>query len=292
MAGRFVHDGSDLCFVPRFAFMEGATYTIWTDGAPACDLARPKPELHPSAEVVAIHPDVVAVPRNLLRLYIHFSSPMSEGFAAAHVRLLDDAGRVLPGALLPAAQELWDPRHKRLTVLLDPARLKRGLAPHVQLGYALRRGAAFRVVVDAAYPDARGALLSRPAERRYDVVADERRRVDPVTWSIHPPARRSVDALGVRFDRPLDHALLARCLRVTDDRSRRVNGTIEITQGGLAWRFHPAAPWGAGTYWLVVDPILEDLAGNSVQRVFDRALGRAADAPGPATPVARPFVLR
>jgi hypothetical protein len=40
---------------------------------------------------------------------------------------------------------------------------------------------------------------------------------------------------------------------------------------------------------LVVDPALEDLAGNSVSRVFDRDLTRPVDAPRDARPVTLTF---
>jgi hypothetical protein len=40
---------------------------------------------------------------------------------------------------------------------------------------------------------------------------------------------------------------------------------------------------------LVVDPALEDLAGNSVTRVFDRDLTRPGDEPREARAVTLPF---
>ena len=41
---------------------------------------------------------------------------------------------------------------------------------------------------------------------------------------------------------------------------------------------------------LLVDPVLEDVAGNSVQRVFDRDLSSAEDAPRDQNgPVQLPF---
>ncbi len=43
--------------------------------------------------------------------------------------------------------------------------------------------------------------------------------------------------------------------------------------------FQPRAGWERG-YRVTVDPYLEDLAGNSLRRVFDRDLGRPEDAPG------------
>ena len=49
--------------------------------------------------------------------------------------------------------------------------------------------------------------------------------------------------------------------------------------GERSWRFAPDGAWDVGRYSLIVDPLLEDLAGNSLIRVFDRDLTRAEDAP-------------
>jgi hypothetical protein len=279
MAGEFIRDGGDVCFVPRFGFVDGMTYAITVDGLDAGVLIRPRPSRHPTTDVVEIRPSARRVPRNLLRLYVRFSAPMSEGYAARHIRLLDDAGEVLTGALFPTEQELWDGDRVRLTVLLDPARIKRGLAPHREAGYPLRPGEAFRVVVDAGFRDAGGAVLRAAAERRYDVGDDERRRVDPTTWALHTPRRGTVDPLGVGFGRPLDHGLLARCLTVTGPDGQGVHGRAEIGPEERSWRFTPRSPWAPGVHHLVVDPVLEDVAGNSVRRVFDRDLTRVEDDP-------------
>ena len=161
MAGRLVRDGDDVCFVPRFPFVDGTTYTVVVDGAVAAVLVRPRPDGPATTEVVGIHPTAGEVPRNLLRLYVPFSAPMSEGQAARHVRLVDDAGDELTGALLPTEHELWDGGRRRLTVLLDPARIKRGLVAHREAGYPLQAGAPFRLVVDDGFRDASGTPLRR-----------------------------------------------------------------------------------------------------------------------------------
>ena len=49
---------------------------------------------------------------------------------AQHVRLASDSGDTIAGALLSSEHELWDASRRRLTILLDPARIKRGLAGH------------------------------------------------------------------------------------------------------------------------------------------------------------------
>jgi hypothetical protein len=190
MAGRLVRDGDDVCFVPRFGFVDGTTYTVAVGGT-VVDLVRPRLDVVATTEVVAIHPTADVVPRNLLRCYVEFSAPMGEGDAAAHVWFVDDDGEPLVGALLPTEYELWDAAHRRLTVLLDPARIKRGLVGHVAAGYPLRRGESVRLVVDAGFRDARGAPLRGPAERAYRVGDDLRGRVEPGEWMLAVPAAHS-----------------------------------------------------------------------------------------------------
>jgi hypothetical protein len=190
---------------------------------------------------------------------------MSVGHAADNVRLVDDAGDTIEGALLPFDHELWNADHTRLTVLLDPARIKRGLVSNLDVGYALRVNTRFRIRIDPGFLDAQGLPLTSRAERSYRVVEDERRRVDPARWILTVPTQGTRDPLRVDFDRTMDQGLLARCLHVRD-----VQGDTEL--GSRHWSLTPIHPWTTGRHELVADPVLEDVAGNSLARVFDRDL--------------------
>jgi len=76
---------------------------------------------------------------------------------------------------------------------------------------------------------------------------------------------------------------------VVDPDGRLVDGISEIGPGERGWRLIPRQPWLPGAHRLLVDPGLEDLAGNSVARVFDRDLTSAPDAPRPSVPAALTF---
>jgi hypothetical protein len=145
-------------------------------------------------------------------------------------------------------------------------------------------------VVDGGYLDARGAPLLAGAERRYEVGGDERRHVDPARWALAVPPSGTVDPFEVTFDRPLDQGLLARCLHIVGPDRRPVPGTAVVGPEERSWHLAPRESWSAGAHELVVDPVLEDLAGNSLRRVFDRDLARAEDEPRELPgPVAVPF---
>ena len=287
-AGRVVADGDDACFVPRFPFLAGTEYEVELDGTVVGTATCPAPpSSRATTEVVAIHPTATTVPRNLLRCYVEFSAPMREA-GTTHVRLIDADGAPLAGALLPTEYELWDPERRRLTVLLDPARIKRGLVSHRTVGYPLREHTSVTMVVDAAFPDASGRPLRTGATRTWQVVGDERRRVMPSSWSLAPGAAGTTEPLQVTFDRPLDHGLVARCLRVVGS-AGPVVGAITVGSGDRSWAFAPAAPWLDAPHHLVVERVLEDVAGNSVQRVFDRDLSNADDTPRDGGPIRLPF---
>jgi hypothetical protein len=301
MAGMFVVDGKVLRFRPRFPFTAGMTYAFLTRApkdqtlptSPPLLLTRPAVAQRVSTVVTHIYPSADRLPVNSLRFYVHFSAPMSEGLAGAAVELLDvGSGQVLPGAILPMEPELWDPRRARLTLLLDPGRIKRGLRPHTEAGYPLTPGRSVALVVHRGFLDASGARLAAGAERRYSVGPAIRQRLEPRSWRIE--AVQAGTQLPVRaiFDRPIDHALGLRCLTVIDDSGKPVPGHSTLGAGERVWSFTPASTWIGSAYALLVAPELEDVAGNSVIRIFDRDLTNRDHRPRPAEPIQLSLVGR
>ncbi len=286
VAGRFLAQDSAIWFVPRFPFSGGVSYSLLVesaavDAAEIWEIRRPSPEKSPTTEVVAIYPTAAELPVNLLRVYVHFSAPISEGWAARAIRVTRaDTGETLGDVFLPPEPELWDSERKRLTMLLDPGRIKRGLVPNLEFGYPLVEGTTVRIAVDPAFRDAAGQPLLAGAERSYSIGPALRARIDPTVWRLIAPAAGSRAPLLVEFDRPLDHGLLQHTLSVRDEADRKVGGVGEVGEGERSWRFTPDVPWQASAYQLVVEPRLEDVAGNSPARVFDRDVTKAEDAPG------------
>jgi hypothetical protein len=277
--GSYRVESDAVVFSPRFPFVPGADYAVVVSSdseEPAVlSIRYPTTDRTPETSVVRISPAADVVPRNLLRLYVEFSGSMSEGFGTKCVRLFDAAtGAELPDALLPMEPELWDRQR----------RIKRGLAPHREAGYPLVEGATVEIRVASSFLDAAGRTLVDEGRQSYTVGPDLRGLVDPRRWSITVPAAGSGQALCVDFDRPLDVGLLAHCLTVVDPAGRPVIGTATPAPDGLSWAFVAQQPWVAGAYSIAVDPILEDVAGNSVQRVFDRDLSNPLDDPRSAAP--------
>jgi hypothetical protein len=263
-AGRFEEQDGDLLFVPRFPLIGGLSYSLLVDAVEAARVEVPVSTSTPATHLVSIHPTAVQVPVNLSRVHMSFSAPMAEGFAARAVRVrCVETGELLDDVLLPMNPELWDESRQRLTLLLGPG-LPEGEPIGISVGRSMR--------------DAAGRLLRAGGGRVYKVGAANRAPVDTNAWGVASPAAGSTDALVVSFDRPLDLALLRRCIRVRHD-AASVGGEVFIDEGERTWRFEPAAAWRAGTYALCVDTRLEDVAGNSVSRVSDGELDVAEHTP-------------
>ena len=280
MLGRYNTDGTTLRFTPAYSLVGGLTYIARLRPAHGDTVARelsatltvPRAAKTSRTMVENIYPTEERVPANLLRMYIVFTAPMSISQSASHLRLVDENGQTVSGAFLQLEEELWDPGRRRLTVLFDPGRVKRGLRTNLERGAPLRRGRVYRVVVDAGWLDGDGAPLAAPFERSLRVGDADRRSPDPASWRIDPVRAGSQAPIVVAFDEPLDRALVGRSLMVVDDHGARIEGTVAVPDSAREWRFTPAHPWRPGSYRLRVSTDLEDIAGNSLRRVFDTDL--------------------
>ena len=251
----------------------------------------------PSAatRVAAVYPSADEVPENLLRFYIHFTAPMSRGAVGRWIRLEDERGTTIELPFLDLAEELWDKSSRRLTLLLDPGRIKLGLRPQREDGPALHADHEVFLTIDARWPDAGGRPLAEPWRHVFRVGPPDRGAVDPSRWRLVAPKARGRDALRVTFDEPLDHALLHRLLWIEDAAGNAIEGSIAIGDAERTWSFTPTSSWPAGSYVLRVGRRLEDVAGNRVGRPFEvdvTKLGAQTDAQREdETPVSLPFTI-
>ena len=69
----------------------------------------------------------------------------------------------------------------------------------------------------------------------------------------------------------MDSGAALRLITLRDPNGKLVQG--QITSDGGGWSLMPTRPWQAGRYNLIVDPELEDIAGNTPVAPFDAALG-------------------
>jgi hypothetical protein len=276
MLGSLRLENHTLTFKPRFPLSEGVKYRAVyqlagrTPVEATFEVAR-----HASqARVDHIYPSADVLPANILKLYIVFSAPMSRGEAWKHIRLLDHTGNAVKNAFLEIDQELWDPEARRLTVLFDPGRVKRDLAPNLQIGAPVMEGRRYTVQIDRDFPDAHGAPLAEAAAKAFRGGPADRTPVDPAQWRITAPRAGTRSALLVTFPKSMDFALAQRTIFV-----EAVAGKISLDRNETQWSFVPDQPWTRGAHRVAIDNTLEDICGNRIGRLFDRNDGDRERAP-------------
>jgi len=213
------------------------------------------------AAPVEIHPAGPAVPENLLRIELRFARPQRLPFDIRHLKLLDASGQELDGALLDLTLPNADGR--RITVLMDPGRVKSGVGPNLAAGRALRAGESVRLVVDDP------ASGGPPVVKAWRVTAPLSQPIDPGAWRLSAPRAGSRDALVVDLRQPISSSG-ERLIAVLDAAGRRVAGSTALARGDAQWRFTPAQPWQPGLHQLVTHPDLEDPAGNRRCAAFEQ----------------------
>jgi hypothetical protein len=230
-------------------------------------------------ELVAIYPGADTLPENLLKIYIRFSEPMTEGQALQHVHLLDDKTDTVRGVFLDLQPELWNPESTVLTLWLDPGRIKRELIPNQQLGIPLKNGKRYSIVVSGRWKSAQGVAIGKPHTK--DFIAFGRDSISPLpaSWKLKVAPHGSMQPLLITLNEPLDYFLLQETITILDEKAQPVKGTVRPLQKETSFQFLPQKKWEKGQYHLRVASYLEDLAGNSIERVFDRDIRAPKTAP-------------
>jgi hypothetical protein len=297
LAGSYALENGSLVFHPQFPIASGVQYRAVfqpPNGPPITKtFDGPKRDTTPMARVAHIYPSADVLPSNQLRLYIYFSAPMSRGEAAQHIHILDENGRPLEGAeaVLLRGEELWDPQFQRLTMTFDPGRIKRELTSNRMIGPPIAEGKHYTIVIDREWRDARGVPMIESFRKQFKGGPAQRTAPDPKQWHIIPPNAGTTTALVVEFPTPMNFALLQRMIQVFGDPGT-IPGTIDVDRQETQWRFTPKTPWKAGSYRLVVDTGIEDLAGNHVGQLFDIDKFERVTESIPLATVSLPFSVR
>ncbi|MCE9533198.1 MAG: hypothetical protein K8T89_19040, partial [Planctomycetes bacterium] len=262
-----------LIFTPRFPLGDGVSLRVSLDRFRLVDealkpgvmlllhLETPRKDLTPVTEVERVFPTRNKLPENQLRFYIHFSGSMSRGDAYSNIKLLDAKGKVIEDVFLELEEELWDPTQTRFTLLFDPGRIKRGLKPREDLGPSLEEGKSHTLVISGNWRDAEGRkLLTKELRKEFTAGPPDNEPIDPKKWKLVAPNAATKNAFQVRFPESLDHGLLHRVVSVVDEKGKKIAGKVNVSEEETLWQFTPDQPWVAGSYRLLADSILEDLA--------------------------------
>jgi hypothetical protein len=213
--------------------------------------------------LISISPQAKVLPANTLRFYIHFPRPGEAHFERDQLCLLDDKEQVVRDPFLVLSQELWSPDGRRLTVLMEPGRIKRGLGADPTHEPALFVGRTFSLAVTA---------LGQTARHTFRVGDPVLEAVEETRWRLVAPTLGSRNPVVVHFDRVMDAVLCEDEIGVLTASGEVIQTSVSLAPDGTTAQIIPSHPWSASEHHLVVSERLEDVCGNRLGEALDHDL--------------------
>ncbi|MFD1257065.1 hypothetical protein ACFQ3S_09680 [Mucilaginibacter terrae] len=269
MLGILQEDGTDKVFRPLIPFSPGLTYTVFKGEKQIGKITVPVYKNKVSPELVSIYPNLDTLPENLLKIYLKFTQPMRTGQSLEHIKLLNSKNDTL-NVFLNLQPELWDTTGTMLTLWLDPGRIKRDLEPNLRLGNPLKQGENYTLLISNRWTNTQGKALKQTYHKAF--IVGQRDNASPAVsnWKLNSPTAGSVKPLTVNTIERLDHYLLEESVFVLNAEGEPIKGSVKTNTNDTGISFTPAEAWQPGPYIILVNARLEDLAGNNLNRLFDR----------------------
>ena len=227
--------------------------------------------LENSNGVAAVYPTSDTLPANLLRMYIQFTEPMKTVGNLQKIKLTSSEGHEVKGAIFMNVHELWDEKQTQLTLIFDPGRVKTGLQAYEQLGWALRTGQTYELIVEGL-ENIYHQEVRRFSKKFFVTEADlEPPNID--LWQMSLPKSDSKDPLRLHFNEMVDQMSIRHRLVVIDGKGLLLPGTYSFDNNELEWSFSPSELWDKGFYTILVNSRLADPSGNNLNGLFDHPVG-------------------
>ena len=272
MLGEYKKTSDYVLFKSLVPLSPGLSYEILFKDNFLGSITIPSIEPSEAPTLVAIYPSADTLPENLLKMYFQFSAPMREGQSLQHISLTSANGDTLAGTFLDLRPELWNKERTVLTVWLDPGRIKRDLIPNQELGNPLKKGNWYSVNISDRWKDVSDRALLKNYKKKILVTDRDSLSPRPEQWKVSSPKAESVEPLTINTNEALDFFLLGETIKIINDKGKEIDGKFKIGNKETQIQFTPNILWQAGDYRLRVASYLEDMAGNNLQRPFDRDL--------------------
>jgi hypothetical protein len=267
--GEFKSNGDEIIFEPLVPFTIGLQYQVLLDDSLLSEIGIPLDD-HIGPELVSIYPTQDTLPANLLKIYLQFSQPMVEGRSLDYLTLMRSDGDTMKGTFLDLQPELWNVESTVLTLWLDPGRIKRDLIPNKEMGAPLHVGEKYILHISPLWRSKNGAVLLRSYEKSFVAVSRDETSPDLLAWVVKSPVAGSMYSLEITTPEPIDYFLFRDAVRILTSEGQVLRGDVQISNNEKVWKFLPEKAWTKGKYILQAEGRLEDLAGNNLNRPFDR----------------------
>lgn len=272
IVGKSTIDNHNLYFCPLIPFSKNLTYQARFPNVPYFTFKPVPKENYTLTTLIDLYPTTEELPENLLKMYLYFSAPMSDGNGYQYLHLENEKGEKITAPFLELTPLLWNEDRTRLTLWFDPGRVKRDLLRNQKLGAPLEEGKNYTLRISKNWKDANGYSLANDFVKKISVVKADRTAPNPKNWKVQYPKTNTKNAIIIHFGESLDHALAANSLVILNKKGKKIAGNIQLQNDDKTWTFIPLNNWKPDTYQIKIKGALEDLAGNNLNRLFDTNL--------------------
>ncbi|PIY09911.1 MAG: hypothetical protein COZ18_07115 [Flexibacter sp. CG_4_10_14_3_um_filter_32_15] len=218
--------------------------------------------------IVTVYPTTDSIPVNILRFYIQFSAPMQEMDILSHIKLRNKEGKNITGVFFENQYELWNEDRTKVTLIVDPGRVKLGLLANNKMGRAFDVGKKYTLTIDSLLLDFNDQQLKENFTKTFIAVQEDTLPPDTKLWQLTVPKVNTQDVITIDFKDKIDHISAQTLIKVFQN-NKEIHGLISLTNKEQKYTFKPDKNWKKGSYQILAHPSLEDIAANSVNQVFD-----------------------
>ncbi len=269
--GKTIIEDTKIYFIPMVSFGRGQQYTLAYGGQIEYFTIN-IPEAYQYLTVQAVYPSIKLLPANLLKWYIQFSSPINVTSIYNHIQVTDATGNIINRVILPLENALISNDGCLLTVWIEPGRQKRGLGPNKQLGPVFEKGKKYALVIKKQLKDAEGVTMQEDFTYDFEITEADRTQPDVNLWKVVPPEANTTSNLNIECLESLDYGSALHSITVINMAKKNIEGSWRLADHETRLVFTPLQPWQRGDYQIIVHSRLEDLAGNNLNRLFDREI--------------------
>lgn len=270
--GSYTIEGTTIIFYPLIPLTPNLTYGIYKDSILLKTITIPIASNAEAPVITAVFPSKDTIPENLLKMYFRFSKPMQETRSLNYIQVYDAKNDSLVDVFLDLQPELWNKERTQLTLWIDPGRVKTALIPNKERGLPIIQNNDYKIVISRRWKDYSGIPIGKEYYKSMVVGSRDSNSPKINSWEIKLPIAGSENSLRIDFKEPMDAVLATETLTIYTVDNVKIEGTFSLINKEQSILFMPELPWQKGSYYVLVDATLEDLAGNNLTRLFDTDL--------------------
>ncbi len=269
--GRTKITNTETRFTPKVPFDWNQAYTaIYNSTIEHFTIELPSDYKH--LKVISVYPSSKLVPANILKWYVRFSKPVNEASIYDHLHFITKKGDTLSNATLFLKNPLISEQGKLLTIWVEPGRQKRELKPNQKLGTVFVPEKEYTLAISKTIKDQSGIPMNKSFQNTFMISEADRTKPNIKKWKLLPPKKNTRFHLEIQTNEILDYGSATHSFSILNNRNSRIEGQWELKNQDSSLVFSPNQSWESGTYKIIINPQLEDTAGNNLERLFDQEI--------------------